>query len=223
MGSTQRLLNWVLLAGLISVADLFAAERRYDLRIQNIKANFIGTEVDHALGIAQTFPSLRQASIPAPTLRFLLGDMAVITVNNDTNEPATMHWHGVLVPWRQDGPQFSNTKIIEPKSQHTFSFPIKHTGTYWYHSHTEFQEQRGLYGAIIIKEDIPIHQADHDLVYMMSDWTNELPKAVLYNIKKDGHYYGIKRIFYPIYGMLSGMEHLGSTSKVNGQEWDLWI
>ena len=98
MGVASRLFGWILLTGLTSEANVFAAERRYDLRIQNVKVNFTGVEVDHALGIAQTFPSLQQASIPAPTLHFQLGDIAIITVNNDTDEPATMHWHGLTCP-----------------------------------------------------------------------------------------------------------------------------
>ncbi|MCY4644696.1 MAG: multicopper oxidase domain-containing protein [Bacteriovoracales bacterium] len=216
MNPCQKLSFWVLLIGLTSGAHLFSAERRYDLRIQNMKVNFTGVEVDHALGIAQTFPTSQKASIPAPTLRFELGDIAVINVSNDTDEPATMHWHGVLVPWRQDGPQFFNTKIIEPKSQHTFRFPIRHTGTYWYHSHTEFQEQRGLYGAIVIEDEGSSHQVDHDLVYVMSDWTNELPKAVLYNIKKDGHYYGAKKNFQP--NLWEAIEE-GALGKYLKSEW----
>ena len=100
---------------------------------------------------------------------------------------------GLLVPYEQDGPQFSNTKIIAPNSKHIFRFPIRHTGTYWYHSHTQLQEQRGLYGAIVIEEDQPIEEVDHDYVFVMSDWVNEHPMDVLYNLKKDGHYYGLKK------------------------------
>ena len=124
----------LLLLPIIFSKNIFAAERFYDLRIKNFTANFTGVDVRHALGISQTFPVPKEAAIPAPTLRFKLGDDAVITVHNDTNEPATLHWHGLLVPYKQDGPQFSNTKIIEPHSRHTFRFPIRHTGTYWYHS-----------------------------------------------------------------------------------------
>lgn len=167
----------------------FAAERNYELRVQNVTKNFTGVDVTHALAI--------NGSIPAPTLRFKLGDEAVIKVINETNEPTTLHWHGLLVPWEQDGPQFANTRIIEPGKTHTFKFPITHTGTYWYHSHTELQEQRGLYGAIVIEEDTPKYQVDHDYVFVMSDWTNEKPLQVLANLKKDGDYYKYKKDFLP--------------------------
>ena len=135
----MRQLIAFLIALIISFHFSFLAistEKKYELRIQNITKNITGVDVTHALAI--------NGSIPAPTLRFKLGEMAVIKVINETKEPTTLHWHGVLVPWQQDGPQFSNTKIIEPSSSYTFRFPIRQTGTYWYHSHTNLQEQRGL-------------------------------------------------------------------------------
>ena len=167
----------------------FAAERFYELRIQNVTKNVTGIDVDFALAI--------NGSIPAPTLKFRLGDTAVINVVNETEEPTTLHWHGVLVPWRQDGPAFYNSRIIEPGSSHTYRFPIEHTGTYWYHSHTQLQEQRGLYGAIVIEEERPKHTVDHDEVFIMSDWIDEHPSDVLNNIKKDGHHYAYKKGFLP--------------------------
>ena len=178
-----------------------AQERTYELKIQHISKNVTNQEVSHALAI--------NGSIPAPTLRFNLGDIAIIRVVNETKEPTTMHWHGVLVPWNQDGPQFFNTRIIEPGKTHTFRFPIKHTGTYWYHSHTQFQEQRGLYGAIVIEEEKPRPKVNHDFVFMMSDWSNEHPKKIMSNIKKDGHYYNYKKNFLPsLWGALRDGEFI---------------
>ena len=176
--------------------QVFAAQINYNLKVQNITKNITGVDVTHALAI--------NGSIPAPTLRFKRGDRAVIKVTNETNQPTTLHWHGLLVPWKQDGPQFTNTRIIEPKASYTFRFPIKQTGTYWYHSHTEFQEQLGLYGAIVIEEDNPKQNTDHDYVFVMSDWTNEKPTQILAKIKKDGDYYKYKKDFLPsIIGAIS--------------------
>ena len=141
--------------------------RKYELRVQNAAKNVTGVaEVTHlhehrgapsfmsvVVAVAvMTFMSVVVAAVMAMVigeslfqknlskvfLNFRLGDLAVITVVNETDEPTTLHWHGVLVPWRlEDGPQFTNTKIIEPHTRHVFEFPIRHTGTYWYHSHTE--------------------------------------------------------------------------------------
>tara|TARA_Y100000590_G_scaffold470776_1_gene670471 strand:- start:96153 stop:98381 length:2229 start_codon:yes stop_codon:yes gene_type:complete len=167
----------------------FGGERKYELNVEHVTKNITGVDVTHALAI--------NGSIPAPTLRFKVGDTAVIKVVNKTTEPTTLHWHGLLLPWDQDGPSFSNTKLILPGTSHTFKFPIIHSGTFWYHSHTELQEQRGLYGAIVIEDEKEIAKVDHDLVFLMSDWTNERPMQVLKNLKKDGDYYALKKKFLP--------------------------
>ncbi len=167
----------------------YGRERVYNLVVENKTVNFTGKEIKHALAI--------NGSIPAPTLRFEKGDRAIINVTNKTNEPTTIHWHGVLVPWDMDGPAFSNNKLIQTNETFTFRFPIKHTGTYWYHSHTKLQEQRGLYGSIVIKDSTPRFYFDHDIVAVVSDWTNEKPEQVLANLKKEGEYYSYKKRFFP--------------------------
>ncbi len=183
----KRYIAFLLLS--VCLQALAAGEKKYELNVEQVTANLTGVDVPHALAI--------NGSIPAPTLRFKVGDTAVIKVNNLTDEPTTLHWHGLLVPWDQDGPQFANTRIIEPGKTHVFRFPITHAGTYWYHSHTELQEQRGLYGGIVIEEPNVQVQVDHDLVVVMSDWTNEHPQDVLANLKMEGHYYAYKKDFFP--------------------------
>jgi FtsP/CotA-like multicopper oxidase with cupredoxin domain len=85
--------------------------------------------------------------IPGPTLRFREGDTARIRVHNRLqDEETSIHWHGLLVPNIQDGVPYVTTPPIEAGTTHTFEFPLKHAGTYWYHSHTGLQEQRGVYG-----------------------------------------------------------------------------
>ena len=189
--------------------SVLGAERQYTLRVAPITKNVTGEPVDHALAI--------NGSIPAPTLRFRLGDEAHIIVHNDMDVPTTLHWHGVLVPWQQDGPQFTNTRIIEPHSSHEFRFPIRHTGTYWYHSHTDLQEQSGLYGAIVIEEETPRHRVDHDVVLVLSDWTNERPEDVLANLKKNGHFYAYKKDFLP---SVSDALARGNLGNYLGSEWE---
>ena len=167
----------------------YASEKTYNLVIENKTVNFANKEVKQALAI--------NGSIPAPTLKFKKGDRAVIHITNKTTESTTIHWHGMLVPWNMDGPAFFNNKLIQPNETFTFRFPIKQTGTYWYHSHTGFQEQRGLYGAIVIEDAKPRFLFDHDIVSVVSDWTNEKPSQVLANLKKEGEYYSYKKRFFP--------------------------
>tara|TARA_Y100000768_G_scaffold388309_1_gene383473 strand:+ start:7714 stop:8052 length:339 start_codon:yes stop_codon:yes gene_type:complete len=99
---------------MIFTSAVYADNVRYELNVEHKTVNMTGVEVKHALAI--------NGSIPAPTLKFKKGDTAIITVNNKTNEPTTLHWHGLLVPWDQDGPQFANTLIIEPGKLTFLSF-----------------------------------------------------------------------------------------------------
>jgi len=88
-------------------------------------------------------------SIPGPTLKFRVGDTARITVHNNLrNEDTSIHWHGLLLPNAQDGVPYLTTPSIQPGTRHVFEFPLRHPGTYWYHSHTGLQKQRGIYGVV---------------------------------------------------------------------------
>jgi FtsP/CotA-like multicopper oxidase with cupredoxin domain len=79
---------------------------------------------------------------------------------------------------------------IAPGASFTYRFTLRQSGTYWYHSHSGFQEQTGLYGPIVVEpaggERFP---ADRDYVVMLNDWTDEDPQAVFAHLKKQGDYY----------------------------------
>ena len=165
-----------------------AKDRVYHLEVQDITANFTGKDVKHALAIKQLLPTVKKASIPAPILKFRVGETAVIHVTNSSNEPTTLHWHGLLLPWNMDGPAFSNNLPINSGETKTFKFLIRQSGTYWYHSHTELQEQRGLYGAIVIAEEEKRFEVDKEIVMVMSDWINEKPLKVLDRLKGSSYY-----------------------------------
>ena len=131
--------------------------------------------------------------IPAPTLRFTIGDTARIRVHNRLPRGETStHWHGLLVPNEQDGISRVTTPPILAGQSHTFEFPLKHAGTYWYHSHTGLQEQRGLYGAIVVlPKGTPASANDH--VLLLSDWTNENPDSVMKTLMRGSDWYSIKK------------------------------
>lgn len=134
-------------------------------------------------------------SIPGPTLKFRVGDTARITVrNNLRNEDTSIHWHGLLLPNAQDGVPYLTTPSIQPGTRHVFEFPLKHPGTYWYHSHTGLQKQRGIYGSIVIepREGEAIH-ADAEHVLVLSDWTHENPNEVMRTLMRGSDWYSIKK------------------------------
>ena len=90
-------------------------------------------------------------TIPGPTLEFTEGEYAVIYVKNEMSVETSVHWHGLLLPNFYDGVPYLNTPPIEPGHTQRFEFPLKQSGTYWYHSHTMLQEQSGVYGSFVIK------------------------------------------------------------------------
>lgn len=166
----------------------FAKTVKYKLVIEQKAVNLSGKKtVDFALTV--------NGGIPAPTLEFTEGDDAEITVTNmiPSGEDASIHWHGILLPPLEDGVPFVNTPPIYKGQSRTFKFPIRQNGTYWYHSHTMLQEQKGVFGAIVIHPKKKTIKADKDIVVVLSDWTDENADQILRNLKKDGDFYLYKK------------------------------
>ncbi|MGO4904553.1 multicopper oxidase domain-containing protein [Flavobacterium sp. W20_MBD1_R3] len=132
-------------------------------------------------------------TIPGPTIEFREGEYAVIYVKNEMSQETSVHWHGLLLPNFYDGVPYLNTPPVKPGQTQKYEFPIKQSGTYWYHSHTLLQEQSGVFGSIVIKPKKQTLTYDKDLVLMLSDWTNEKPMNVLRNLKRGNEWYSIKK------------------------------
>ncbi|MEK7723003.1 MAG: multicopper oxidase domain-containing protein, partial [Acidobacteriota bacterium] len=178
---------------------------RYDLTIDHTTVNYSG-KTKKALAI--------NGQIPAPTLTFTEGDIAEIHVKNNLNEESSLHWHGILLPNEQDGVPYLTTTPIVPKGTHVFRFPIRQNGTYWYHSHSNLQEQKGLYGAFIInKKDEPKLPT---YTVLLSDWTDESPHEVHRSLKNANDYYAIKKDAVQSYGEAA---KAGAIKEKFRQEW----
>ncbi|MDY2585987.1 multicopper oxidase domain-containing protein [Winogradskyella aquimaris] len=132
-------------------------------------------------------------SIPGPVLEFYEGELAIINVTNKMDEETSVHWHGLILPNFYDGVPYLNTPPIEPGETFQYRIPINQSGTYWYHSHTMLQEQKGVYGSIIIHPKEKTLEYDKDLVVLLSDWTNEKPLNVLRNLKRGNEWYQVKK------------------------------
>lgn len=131
-------------------------------------------------------------SLPAPILRWREGDIVTLRVTNLLRETSSIHWHGIILPSAMDGvPGIANGfNGIKPGETFTYQFPVTQSGTYWYHSHSGFQEQTGLYGPIIIDPAAPEpFTYNREYVVMLSDWTDEDPTNVYAKLKKLSHYY----------------------------------
>ena len=161
-------------------------------------AEIVGFE----LTIAQEMVSIAGASaegmtingnIPGPTLRFKEGDTARILVHNRMPVATSIHWHGLLVPPNMDGVPYISFPPIQPDSTFTYEFPIRQSGTYWYHSHSNLQEQRGVYGSIVIEPKQGNLHVDSDHVILLSDWTTEDPHSVLRSLKRGSEWYALDK------------------------------
>ncbi|MEO5713327.1 MAG: multicopper oxidase domain-containing protein [Luteolibacter sp.] len=168
----------------LCASSLLAREVSYDLTIARQQMNVTGKQVP-----AMTL----NGGIPGPTLRFTEGDVAVIRVHNAMDVPTSVHWHGMLVPNDMDGVPFVTYPPIQPGGTFTYRFPIRQNGTYWYHSHTMLQEQRGVFGSIAILPKGGERGADIDHVVVLSDWTNRNPQEILRNLHRGTEYYSIEK------------------------------
>ena len=121
---------------ILTGTPVYADFIEYDLTISQQQINITGISVP-----AMTI----NGAIPGPTLRFKEGDLARIHVHNDMAVETSIHWHGILVPPGMDGVPYISFPPIAPGSTFTYEFPIRQSGTYWYHSHTSLQEQSGVY------------------------------------------------------------------------------
>lgn len=128
--------------------------------------------------------------VPAPILRWREGDTVTLAVTNTLRETSSIHWHGIRAPSAMDGVPSLSFAGIAPGETFTYRIPLHQSGTYWYHSHSEFQEQTGLYGAIIIEpRDGYAQPFDRDYVVLLSDWTDENPETIVSNLKFQSDYY----------------------------------
>jgi FtsP/CotA-like multicopper oxidase with cupredoxin domain len=148
---------------------------RYDLYVRDTIVTF-GDKPKHAIAV--------NGQIPMPTLTFTQGDMAEIYVHNELNEDTSLHWHGLFLPNQYDGVPNLTQMPIKPHTTHLYKFPIIQHGTHWYHSHTELQEQIGMYGSFIMNKrpDDPTFRKGIDdlqtVPILLSEWTDMKPENV---------------------------------------------
>jgi FtsP/CotA-like multicopper oxidase with cupredoxin domain len=173
------LIIWILFA-----LPMHAKTVEYNIDINYKIMNITGTPVK-AMAVG--------GRIPAPTIEATQGDILQVTFHNKMDVETSIHWHGILLPNDQDGVPYLTTMPIRAGQSLTYRYPIIQSGTYWYHSHTNLQEQRGVYGALVFHPKQEPVRYDKEYVVVLSDWTDENPNQILANLKKDGDYYALKK------------------------------
>jgi FtsP/CotA-like multicopper oxidase with cupredoxin domain len=190
--SRRQFVQGIAVAGLAVSSGVWAKSTKQSAmttQVPHQKGNHFDLTVDEALvnftGKSRT-ATVINGSLPAPVLHFKEGETVTIRVTNRLKENSSIHWHGILLPFGMDGVPGISFKGIEPGQTFTYQFPIMQSGTYWYHSHSGFQEQTGMMGAIVIEpRDGETIKADRDHVIMLSDWTDANPMMLLNKLKME--------------------------------------
>ena len=176
----STLLQWSLRGALAAPASVLSGTE-FALAIEEVPLTINGRQAS-ATGV--------NGQVPAPILSWREGDTVSLAVTNRLSEPSSIHWHGVRTPAPMDGVPGLSFRSIMPGETFVYRFLVKQSGTYWYHSHSMFQEQTGLYGAIVIQPRSGYAQAfDRDYVVLLSDWSFEQPETIVSNLKFQSDYY----------------------------------
>ena len=153
----------------------------FNLVVEQVRVNYAG---------GAAYATAVNGSVPGPTLRWREGDTVALAITNHLKTTTSIHWHGIRTPSDMDGVPGLSFPGIAPGETFTYRFPVRQSGSYWYHSHSRFQEQTGHYGALIIdpQDKHPI-EYDREYVVVLSDWTDDDPETILSNLKQQSDFY----------------------------------
>ena len=205
----------VCLLAVLSLSTLFLNAQkvvRYDLYVSDTTVNFTGKS-KRAIAV--------NGQIPMPTLSFTQGDTAEIHVHNKLKESTSLHWHGLILPNKEDGVPYLTQMPIKPGTTHVYRFPIVQNGTHWYHSHSGLQEQIGMYGSMILnkKQDDPTFRKGIDdlptIPVIISEWTDYNPNNVHRMLHNATDWFAIRKGSTQSYAEAVNEGHL--TTKVKNE------
>ncbi len=129
-------------------------------------------------------------SVPGPLIRLREGQNVRLNVTNNLDVDTSVHWHGLLVPFQMDGVPGISFPGIHPRQTFSYEFPIRQSGTYWYHSHSGLQEQSGHYGPLIIDPAGAEPVAyDRDYILLLSDFTVLDPHFIMSRLRTGEGYF----------------------------------
>jgi CopA family copper-resistance protein len=164
-------------------------DTQFELTLARTQVNFTGTPAS-AITLNGT--------LPGPLLRMQEGREVTIALTNRLDEVTAAHWHGLKVPNNMDGVPGVTFPGIKPGETFQYRFPLRQSGTYWYHSHAILQEPAGFYAPLIIDpQGREPFGYDRDYVVMLSEWIDTPPEKVLANLKKIDGYYNDRRQTLP--------------------------
>jgi len=147
-------------------------------------------------------------SVPGPLVRLKEGEAVTLRVANHLAQDTSIHWHGLLLPFQFDGVPGVSFPGIKPGETFVYELPaLRHSGTYWWHSHSDLQEQAGHYGPIIIDPAGPDPvQADRDYVLLLSEFSPLHPHTIMAKLKKGEEYFNRQKTSWTDDYRLSGSD-----------------
>lgn len=148
---------------------------------------------------------LINGTLPAPLIRLREGQNVRLSVTNRLREDTSIHWHGLIVPFQMDGVPGVSFPGIRPGETFTYEFPVRQSGTYWYHSHSGMQEAVGHYGPIVIDPaGTDPAESTREHVIVLSDWSPIHPHVLLKRLKQAGGYFNMQK--QTLSGLLAGKD-----------------
>ncbi len=168
----------------------------------------LGKRIGHATTVNGT--------LPAPLIRLKEGQNVRLAVTNTLDEDSSIHWHGLLLPFHMDGVPGISFPGIKPGQTFTYDFPVRQSGTYWYHSHSGMQEAMGLYGAIVIDpaEPDPVRY-DREHVLVLADWSFTHAHKIFQNNRKMPGYYNRQK--QTLVGLIKGEDQSAAERRMWGK------
>ena len=150
--------------------------------------------------------------LPAPLLRLREGQNVRLAVSNQLDEETSIHWHGILLPFQMDGVPGVSFPGIKPRETFVYEFPVRQSGTFWYHSHSGLQEALGHYGPIVIDPaGVDPVGYDREHVLVLSDWSFMHPHEILAKLKKSPGYFNRHRT--TLAGLLDGSDGMSLSER----------
>ena len=167
----------------------------------------VGGRSGHAIAV--------NGSVPGPLIRLKEGQNVRLSVTNTLAEDTSIHWHGLLLPFQYDGVPGISFPGIKPGETFVYEFPIRQSGTYWYHSHSGLQEAMGHFGSIVIDPaGVDPVAADREHVLVLSDWSFMHPHKIYTRLKQNGGNFNFQK--QTLAGLLAGKDQSAADRRMWG-------
>lgn len=183
--SRRRFLATTAAAGLIGVAPSLLVPAQAALAAQATTIR-VGTRVIEVNGRPATVFGLTQPD-GSHGLVSEAGRRFRVRLENQIDEDALIHWHGLTPPSEQDGVPELSQPPLSPGKAYDYDFSLPLAGTNWMHSHHGLQEQRLMAAPLVVRDPAEAGQDVQEVVVMLHDFTFRDPAEILAELRGVGH------------------------------------